>query len=126
LPLRVGDFRSLIGLCYNWLARNGSASLVASIPATSGKQANWEFQKKNKRSTMDTRLTFDELLDSIDQLPIDQQETLVEVIQRRLIDLRRQEIAKHAADARKLYFAGQLPHGTVEDLMADLDKEDEA
>jgi len=75
---------------------------------------------------MDTRLTFDELLDSIDQLPIDQQETLVEVIQRRLIDLRRQEIAKHAAEARKLYFAGQLPHGTVEDLMADLDNEDEA
>jgi hypothetical protein len=75
---------------------------------------------------MDTRLTFDELLDTIDQLPIDQQETLVEVIQRRLIDLRRQEIAKHAAEARQLYLTGKLPHGTVEDLMADMDKEDEA
>ena len=70
---------------------------------------------------MDTRLSFDELLDTIDQLPIDQQETLVEVIQRRLIDLRRQEIAKHAAEARKLYSAGKLPKGTVEELMADLD-----
>jgi hypothetical protein len=74
---------------------------------------------------MDTRLSFDELLDTIDQLPIDQQETLVEVIQRRLIDLRRQEIAKHAAEARQLYSGGKLPKGTVEELMADMDQEDE-
>jgi hypothetical protein len=75
---------------------------------------------------MDTRLTFDELLDTIDQLPIDQQETLVEVIQRRLIDLRRQEIAKHASEAHTLYSTGKLPHGTVDDLLADMDKEDES
>jgi hypothetical protein len=75
---------------------------------------------------MDSRLSFDKILDTIDQLPIDQQETLVEVIQRRLIDLRRQEIAKHAAEARQLYLAGKLPKGTVEDLMADLDKEEGA
>ena len=62
---------------------------------------------------MDKRLSFDELLDTIDQLPIDQQETLVDVIQRRLIDLRRQEIAKHASEARQLYYAGKLPNGIM-------------
>jgi hypothetical protein len=84
------------------------------------------FPYNKVRNMMDARLSFDELLEKIDGLPIDQQETLVEVIQRRLIDLRRQQIAKNAAEARQLYFAGKLPKGTVEDLMADLDKEDGA
>ena len=74
---------------------------------------------------MDTHMTFDELLDTIDQLPIDQQETLVDVVQNRLIALRRKQIAAHAAEARTLYLAGKLPVGSVEDLLADLNHTDE-
>lgn len=68
---------------------------------------------------MDTRLTFDELLDTIDKLPIEQQETLLGVFQMRLIELRRQQIANNAAEARQLYYAGKLPRGNVDDLFAD-------
>lgn len=68
---------------------------------------------------METRLTFDALLDTIEQLPVEQQETLVEVIQKRLIELRRQQIAQNAAEARQLFADGQLPTGSVDDLMAD-------
>jgi hypothetical protein len=71
-----------------------------------------------------TRLTFDELLDSIEQLPISQQETLVDVLQKHLIEMRRQEIAHHAAEARELYAAGTLPKGSVEDLLADLNSDE--
>ena len=70
--------------------------------------------------------TFDEILDTIDRLPIEQQETLVDVLQKRLIDVRRQQIAQNASEARRLYKAGQLTSGTVDDLMADLEKEDGA
>ena len=73
---------------------------------------------------METRLTFDALLDTIEQLPVEQQETLVEVIQRRLTELRRQQIARNAAEARQLYAAGRLPMGSVDDLMADSDQDD--
>jgi hypothetical protein len=70
---------------------------------------------------MDTQpLTFDELLDTIERLPIEQQETLLDVLHNRLIELRREQIAKNAAEARELYFAGKLPSGTVDDLLTDL------
>ena len=74
---------------------------------------------------MDTRLTFDELLDTIDRLPIEQQETLLDVLQRRVVELRRQQIAYNAAEARQLYHTGELPQGSVDDLLADLDNEDQ-
>jgi hypothetical protein len=73
---------------------------------------------------MALHLTFNELLDSIEQLPIDQQETLVDLLQRRLVELRRLEIARHAAEARQLYAAGSLPSGSVDELLADLDSEE--
>ena len=73
---------------------------------------------------MDTRLTFDELLETIDQLPIEQQETLLDLLERRVVELRRQQIAHNAAEARQLYHAGKLPSGSVDDLMADLESED--
>jgi ribosomal protein S4 len=65
-------------------------------------------------------LTFDELLDTIDRLPLEQQETLLNVLQKRLIELRRQEIAQNAKEARQLYFTGKLPTGNVDDLLADI------
>lgn len=65
-------------------------------------------------------LTFDALLDTIERLPIEQQETLLDVLHNRLIELRREQIAKNAAEARELYLAHKLPSGTVDDLIADL------
>jgi ribosomal protein S4 len=73
---------------------------------------------------METQLTFDQLLESIDRLPIDQQATLIEILERRMVELRRQQIAQHAAEARQLYIAGKLPLGNVDDLLADLNSED--
>ena len=72
---------------------------------------------------MDTRPTFDELLDTIEQLPLDKQENLLEVLERRMVELRRVQIARHAAEARQLYQAGKLPQGSIDDLMADLENE---
>jgi hypothetical protein len=57
-------------------------------------------------------------------LPVEQQETLVEVLQKRLVELRRQAIAQNAAEARQLYASGALPAGSVDDLLADLDREE--
>jgi ribosomal protein S4 len=74
---------------------------------------------------MDTQpLTFDEILDTIERLPIEQQETLLDVLHNRLIELRREQIARNAAEARQLYHAGKLPTGTVDDLMVDLSSDE--
>ena len=70
-----------------------------------------------------TNHSLDEILDTIDTLSIERQETLIEILQKRLAETRRRQIAQHAAEARQLYHADQLPHGSVDDLMTDLENE---
>ncbi|MGJ3251627.1 MAG: hypothetical protein ACFE0J_10915 [Elainellaceae cyanobacterium] len=62
----------------------------------------------------------DQVLDSIEMLPLEDQEVLVELIQRRLVERRREEIAKHIAQAQADYEAGKVFRGTVEDAIAEL------
>jgi hypothetical protein len=66
-----------------------------------------------------TTLAFDELLDTIAELPVEPQETLVDLVRLRLREQRRKEFARNAAEARAQFAAGQLPRGTVGDLLAD-------
>ena len=70
-------------------------------------------------------MTFDSLLEEIETLPSERQETLVGILQHRLQERRRQEIARHAKESRELFYAGRLPRGTVDDLIRDLSKDDE-
>jgi len=66
-----------------------------------------------------TTLTFDEFLDTIAELPVERQETLVDLVRLRLREQHRKEFARNAAEARAQFAAGQLPLGTVDDLLAD-------
>ncbi len=47
-----------------------------------------------------TTLTFDELLDTIAELPVERQETLVDLVRLRLREQRRKEFARNAAAIR--------------------------
>ena len=67
-------------------------------------------------------MPFDLLLEEIETLPSERQETLVEILHHRLHERRRQEIARHARESRELFYAGRLPRGTVDDLVRDLSK----
>lgn len=71
-----------------------------------------------------TTLVFDELLDTIAELPVERQETLIDLVRLRLREQRRNEIARNAAEARAQFAAGQLPRGTVDDLLAELSADD--
>ena len=64
--------------------------------------------------------TFDALLEEIEALPVERQETLAEILRHRLAEKRRKEIARNAREARELYEKGQLPCGSVDELMRDL------
>ena len=66
-----------------------------------------------------TTLTFDELLDTIVDLLVERQETLVDLVRLRLREQRRKEFSRNAAEARAQFATGQLPRGTVDDLLAD-------
>jgi hypothetical protein len=55
-------------------------------------------------------------LDVIEQLPISDQEAVIEIVRQRLIERRRAEIAQHAADSIHAFREGRAHVGTVDDL----------
>jgi hypothetical protein len=61
-----------------------------------------------------------ELLDAADKLSLDEQETLVEVLQRRMVEHRREELAKEIQDAEQEYQASRCRPVTPDELMGEL------
>jgi hypothetical protein len=67
---------------------------------------------------------FHELVEYVDELSTDDQEMLFELIRKRRIEKRRAEIAENAAQTLAAVRAGTAKSGSVEDLKADLLRED--
>ena len=65
-------------------------------------------------------VTFQEVLDVVESLPEYQQEDLVDIIRRRLIEQRRERLADSIKEAREEYARGEMKKGTVDDLMKEL------
>ncbi len=65
-------------------------------------------------------VTFQEALDIIESLPEYQQEDLIKIIRYRLIEHRRESLAKNIREAREEYAQGKVRKGTVDDVMRDL------
>ena len=65
-------------------------------------------------------ITFQEALDTIESLPEYQQEDLIDIIQHRLMEHRRESLAKNVREARKEYAKGKVKRGTVDDLIREL------
>jgi len=63
---------------------------------------------------------FQRAIDVVEALPPEDQETLIDLIRRRLIERRRAEIARHAAETLQAVREGRARVGTVEDLRRDL------
>jgi hypothetical protein len=71
---------------------------------------------------MKTYPTFQEALDTVESLTIDEQTMLIEIIQNRLREQQRQELLKNVAQAEKEYAQGNFRRGSVDDLMAELEE----
>jgi hypothetical protein len=65
-------------------------------------------------------VTFQEVLDIVESLPEYQQEDLVDIIRRRLIEQRRDRLAVSIREAREDFARGEVKKGTVDDLMKEL------
>ena len=63
---------------------------------------------------------FQEVIEAVEALPPDDQELLVEIIRKRLIEQRRARLAADIAEARNAYQCGEVRRGTVADLMEEL------
>jgi hypothetical protein len=65
--------------------------------------------------------TFDEILDDIEHLPVEQQADLVDVVRRRLAERGRQRIVSDAREARAEFAAGKTTATSIDDLMRELE-----
>lgn len=66
-------------------------------------------------------LSFQDLIDAVESLPLDDQSMLVELINKRIIEKRRAELVSEVEEAREAFRKGEVKRGTVEDLMKDLE-----
>jgi hypothetical protein len=65
--------------------------------------------------------TFDQVLDAIEHLPIEQQADLVDVVRRRLAERGRQQIIVDAREARAEFASGKTRATSIDDLMREIE-----
>ena len=63
---------------------------------------------------------FQQVIENVEMLPLDEQVLLIEIIRRRVIEQRRADLVSEVAEARQAYEAGDVHRGTVDDLMREL------
>jgi hypothetical protein len=65
-------------------------------------------------------LRFDDVVEAADRLSEEEQETLFDLLRRRLAERRRDEIAEDVRAARREYKRGETRVGTVDELMDEI------
>lgn len=65
-------------------------------------------------------MTFGDVLETVDSLPLEEQEELIEILRRRVIERRREELAKEIQEARKEFRAGRARPATPDELMSEI------
>jgi hypothetical protein len=69
---------------------------------------------------MSKPISFQTVIEYVEALSTEEQDLLIEIISKRRIEQRRQEIAANAARTLKAIKTGTAKHGNLEDLRADL------
>jgi hypothetical protein len=69
---------------------------------------------------MSTVMRFDEVLEAIDKLPPEDQETLLAIVERRRIAYRRAALANDIGEARREFPGGGCQPQTAQDIMKEI------
>ncbi|MDZ7960721.1 MAG: hypothetical protein RMY34_23040 [Aulosira sp. DedQUE10] len=69
---------------------------------------------------MSKTVSFQTVIEYVEALSTEEQDLLLELISKRRIEQRRQDIARNAAQTLKAMKTGTAKHGTLVDLRADL------
>ena len=63
---------------------------------------------------------FNNAMETIEALSAEDQQALIDLLQKRLVENRRSEIAANIVQAKAEYEAGQVVHGSIDDIMNEL------
>lgn len=67
-----------------------------------------------------SEITLDTALDTVMELPLEQQEMLIDIVRKRHIEHRRQEIAQDAQESLASFRAGQLKPQSATEVIVEL------
>jgi hypothetical protein len=65
--------------------------------------------------------TFNDVLNAIERLPLEQQADLIDVVQKRLAERGRHQIAKAAREARAEFVGGKTIPTSVDEIMREIE-----
>jgi hypothetical protein len=69
---------------------------------------------------MEQTVTFGEVLEAVESLSLEEKESLIEILQRRLIEARREELAREIESARNEFQAGQCKPASPDTLIKEI------
>jgi hypothetical protein len=67
-----------------------------------------------------TQITFATILDAADQLPLEDQESLIDILQKRLRDHRRAELVQEVEQAQQEFAQGQCKIATPQQIIEEI------
>ena len=68
-----------------------------------------------------TQSQIDQILDEIASLSLDEQDMLINIIKKRQIERKREQILRDSRETMRAYKKGLAKRGTVDDLLKDLE-----
>ena len=68
-------------------------------------------------------ITFDQAINTVDQLPFEQQEMLIDIFRRRLIEADRQKIARDARESLNAFRQGQFSAQSADQVIQELSED---
>jgi len=72
-------------------------------------------------STISGTSSFQQMVEAVEAMPLDEQEILLDIQQMRLSASRRSQLVQEVAEVRQEYAEGKVKFGSVDDFLADLD-----
>ncbi len=69
---------------------------------------------------MSSKVTFDEVLDAVEHLPVDQQADLLELVRRRLAERGRQRVVQDVHEGEAQFRNGEAKPASVDDLLREI------
>jgi hypothetical protein len=76
--------------------------------------------KERSSTEMESAPAFNTVLEAADRLTTEEQQTLVEVLNRRLADRRRAELVRDAQEAQREFESGTLRPATPDEIMKEI------
>jgi hypothetical protein len=67
------------------------------------------------------QVTFDEVLEAIEHLPVDEQADLLEVVRRRLADRGRRRVIQDVSEAHTQFSSGMAKPASVDEIMREIE-----